>query len=1042
MVEDQVLSLVTNLTAAGVTTTAAASTTRARDVLRRRQYSEEIESVATEFMQTLESAIEAENRRLESNELAGVTNDWTTIAEELAATRSDRHVQDTRPLESEQVDLLFRDEEEAVDELARAIADAKGFNLDQTPELRDALKAALSRAYREAIVKFEQELAGTDLADVFEMEIGIKLSTQVEKLEQRLAELGANIESLLTQPARDEGFRQLTPSGFSLGPEPRPERSWRIGFTFADVKAEIPAERIGRTGGELASVELLDALRDGEDRLIVGGAGSGKSTLCKQVATRWYDDESLGPVLYRESGAGGGSSFTSVEAMRQAITATDSHTLVVVEDAVQPEANAIFEVVESLSGYPDVSFLLDDLHTEVEEFDGSGPVESSLRPRQEDILNSLTRYHIPSLSVTDVERVIDAFEAATGKSVDRPAESLHEEINTRSDIGVGEMMLLSFLLPVGGGEDAATGLERNVRNRFETLDPTSATQLRDLSRFNEELVADIGVMVAILNASGIGIRPELVHSLGVEYGNDWETHDEIAEIRAALEGWFLYSARTASAADIVRTTHRLWSTLYLRELALKHELRQQESRRRSRSEKRFARCLNALFGAIDDPDERAALEEEFPRSSVLDRIENDPSTFAEELILDVFEIGENWPVLASLYGTTKSARYRFPDSCPGSVVLRAKELRGHTHRLRGDTAEARAEYEDVLELAQERDARRIQGRSYNHLGLVAEAETDLDTAVQRFEEGLEIFRSLQSPRGEAMCLSNLGLVAKKKGELETAKEYYERGLERFRDLNGTYIEIACLGNLGVLTQELGELSTARSYLRQSLELARSIDDRQGKAEALLGLGLIARNEGNFETASEYTERGLDIEQELGNRHGEAKALGIQGLIAREQDSLPEAREYCNRSIELFEVIGDEHGEATILGILAVVERNSGAHRDAAEAISRSLNLFTALGDRLGVAECRGLAGTIDIVRGETEVGRRKFGESLSDVRDIGARLTELQLIRHHMQAEFKQENSERVRTLYEQAQSCLAEVDDELGYEQELVEQYYRQVTS
>jgi tetratricopeptide (TPR) repeat protein len=640
-----------------------------------------------------------------------------------------------------------------------------------------------------------------------------------------------------------------------------------------------------------------------------------------------------------------------------------------------------------------------------------------------------------------VEQVIEAFEAATGKSVDRPADTLHEEINTRSDTGVGEMMLLSFLLPVGGGEDAATGLERNVRNRFETLDPTSSTQLRDLSRFNEELVADIGVMVAILNASGIGIRPELVHTLGMEYGNDWETHDEIAEIRAALEGWFLYSTRTESAVDVMRTTHRLWSTLYLRELALNHEQRQQNSRRRSRSEKRFARCLNALVGTIDDSDTRDALEEEFPNSPVLERIADDPTEFAEEVVLEIFEIGENWPVLASLYGTTNSARYQFPDSCPESVVLRAKELRGNTHRLRGDTSQARAEYEDVLDMATELEARLIQARSYNHLGLVAEAETDLDTAVEHFEESLEIFRSLQSPRGEAMCLSNLGLVAKKKGDLEAAKEYYERGLERFRDSDGTYVQVACLGNLGVLTQELGELSTARSYLRQSLELSRSINDRQRKAEALLGLGLIARTEGNFETAKEYTERGLEIERELGNRYGEAKALGIQGLIARERGRLQRAREYCDRSVELFETIDDQHGEATILGVLAVIERDSDAHQDAAEAISRGINLFRSLGDKLGVAECRGIGGTIDIARGNTEAGRRKFADSLSDIRNVGARLTELQLVRQHMQVEYEQGNVERVRDLYEEAQSCFTEVEANLGYEQELVEQYYRQVS-
>jgi len=1039
MVEGQVVSLVTSLAATGITATTAVSATKARDILRRRRYSEEIEDVATEFMQALESAIEAENERRDTKELAGVVDDWSAVAMHLARSGDAADV-DGKHREHEQIDLLYGDEAAAVRRIAEAIAATQGYDLEQTPGLRDALETALTRAYREAIADFEGRIAGTDLADAFASETNLRLSEQLGALQTRLAELGADIESLLTQPARDEGFRQLTPSEFALGPDPRPERCWRIGFTLADARAGLPAERLGQRGGQEASAELVEMLRAGEDCIVVGGPGSGKSTLCKQVAVRWDEDADAGPVLYRESGAGGGSEFASVEALKEAITATDAHTLVVVEDAVQPGGNAIFEVVENLSGYEGVSFLLDDLRREVEEFEGAGPVESSLNPRQADVVSTLRRYHLPRLSKDDISRVVAAFESATGRTVDRTRGELRRELSTRSDVDIGEMMLLSFLLPVGGGPDGATGLERNVRNRYETLDPDADTALRDLSRFDPDLVADVGVMVTLLNASGIGIKPELVHALAAEYGHDWETHDEIADIRAALEGWFLYATQTETGAEVLRTTHRLWSTLYLRELATDHEGRQQSSRRRARSERRFGRCLKALFALFDDPDQRAELEREFPDSPVLDRIAADPGATAREYVLSIFELGEHWPALAALVGTDRSARYRLPDACPGETRLRASELRGHAHRLRGNYGNARTEYQRVREAAAEADAHSLTAQNWNHLGLVAEAEGDLDTARDHFEQSREIFRQSDDRRGQAMCLSNLGVVARKEGQLARAQELHERSLDLFRDAPGRHIEAACLGNLGIIAQTRGDLPTGRESLRRSLDIARGLGDRHLKAEALTGLGLVARHEGTFETAAEYVQRGLQIDRELGNRHGEAKALGIQGLVARGRGDPETARDCYDRSLALFRTIADDHGEATVLSELAMLDCEAGEYDRARERIERSRNILDTLGDSHGVAESLGLAGAIDVARGATDAGREKLADARSRFADIEAPLTELQVLRHHAEYERDRGNDERVRALFADAQDCIDRAEADLGYEQERIEACYHAV--
>jgi len=167
------------------------------------------------------------------------------------------------------------------------------------------------------------------------------------------------------------------------------------------------------------------------------------------------------------------------------------------------------------------------------------------------------------------------------------------------------------------------------------MQPGSDEALRDLSRFDPDLLTDVGVMVNLLNASGIGIYPELVHALGHEYGHRIETHDEIHQICDELTGWFLF--QTDGREEQVRTTHPLWSTLYLRAVAQDHYQQQTGSRRRDQSEPHAARCLQALFALVDDADHCEAGGREFPGPSVMAAIDGDTEAKADEYVRSIFE---------------------------------------------------------------------------------------------------------------------------------------------------------------------------------------------------------------------------------------------------------------------------------------------------------------------------------------------------------------------------------------------------------------------
>ena len=531
-----------------------------------------------------------------------------------------------------------------------------------------------------------------------------------------------------------------------------------------------------------------------------------------------------------------------------------------------------------------VSFLLDARPAEFGQFGASKATDRTKR-RLGELLNDVPQYQLPAITEADIERVVDAFEETTERTVRRDSADLHAQVTGEDAEEFGAFLLLSFHLPVGGDpidrEGTETGLEAHVRSRYETLDsPGSEDAVRDLSGFDPELLADVSVMVNLLNAAGIGIHPELVHALAAEYGHDIDTHDEIADIRAALEGWFLYP--TSGDDGPVRTTHELWSTLYLRHLAREHAAQQAASRRRDRSEPRLARCLDALFRLCDDERHREELTREFPDSVVLASIADDPGAAATEYVEAIFA-GARWPMMAPLFGTTHTARYDLPGIISEDTGQWVAVARGRAHQRRGAYAKARTEYERQLKEAREADDRHGEATSLNDLGEVARKLGEYENAREYHQQSLDIKRDISDHNGAATSLDNLGLVAQRQGEYEDAREYHQQSLDITEITGDRRGEAYSLNNLGNVDQVLGEYEDAREYYRQSLDIFRDIGDRRGEAGSLNNLGLVAQRQrqGEYEDAREYYRQSLDISREFEHARAEQVELRLAQLPENE-----------------------------------------------------------------------------------------------------------------------------------------------------------------
>lgn len=818
-----------------------------------------------------------------------------------------------------------------------------------------------------------------------------------------------------------EGFVRLTPEYFARRAPSPPTVAWRTGFGLADVHAGYALDREATRDGNRFDFadDLVSRLRDGTDHALLGAPGSGKSTVCKSVACRWYE-QGIGPVFYRTSDSG--ATFDSTARVREHLRTAegDGHVLVVVEDAVRADANAIFRVMQSFSGSENVTFLLDARASEWNDHD----TLATDVPREAYHRETIETVTVPSLDAPERERVVRQFERATGHEFGSAVrDELRDEASVASDAERAT------------ATDDASELLPLVHRLVMHADPltvydveTPTTLVEDVRRTcqdlyeDDELVFDVCLLATLLDVAGIGVRPALLSALA-----DEGTADEIDAVRVALselDGRVVFETETNAITETApyRTVHERWSALFLDQYL---ELTSESAARR-----RAGRCLTALLALADDETKRNRIAAAFADAPSVERIETAPEKWAEATVERLFDVGLRRSGLAPLFGRTDDSHLELPEACSLSTaadctlwrakmarqrgVLNeadeeyealsgvvgdadaedswAKRLRGQQLHGRGTVAWRRSEfdaaesyYRRAIDYYRETDDGRRRARVRMDLGLVSMTNGDYETAETAFDRSRTLYHEFGDVRGEALALANLAGIVSRTETLETAIEQYQRALDCSDALDDYRIEVNCLQGIGRAVAFRGDLDRATSYCTRALERCRERGIRDFEAYSLAQLGLIRRIRGDFERAEEYHRRCLDIRQEIGDRRGEAWSLATLGTFARERGAFDAAVEYCTKSREICLEIDDRVTEADGLTELGAIAHAQGNLDTAEERASSGLDRYEEAGNRFGAATSHRLLGRVACDRDRFETAEDHLRQSLDAFEDMGYR---------------------------------------------------------
>lgn len=784
-------------------------------------------------------------------------------------------------------------------------------------------------------------------------ELKLTISDIDDKIERTEESLNTRFTSILEANLKDEGFDRLSPYYFEQHEPGDPATNWRTGFGLKAVHAGRALDRTEPTERPRTkcSETLISALKSGENRVVLGRPGTGKSTLCKIVACRWYDNR-YGTVFYRESGA---QQFSRAGILEERIRQAERHILVVVEDVARENAKDILKLLLEFRGDDSVSFLLD---SRIEEWDSL--TRELTNPRVLNLKQELGQYYVPDFDEYECARALRKFKKHTDHEVRETPEGLLEAIET--DHGVGEMYLLGHRLSSFDFDQPNT-LLADVRTFYNNI--TSQ---------EDEMARKIALTINILNAAGRDIHPEILHALT----DSGEGHERVDEVIYEFAGRLLFRGDGAHQSH-----HPYWSQQYLA-YACENDA--------NSTIRLFEKCLNSIFHLIDEPQKRDGVREWYRydmETDYFDQIEQDPQGTADSIVQDIFEIGRRHPTLAPLFNTSSHSDIEIPDSCSPKIALNAIMWRGEMYLKKGELEKAKAEFQSLLERADETETlsdtttETIKGQAYLDLGELFRKHGKLEQARNRLERSIEVFDSLGNSRWKARSYAELGVVERRNANLKDADRWYEKSINLSRDVNYKFGEVIALNNRAMVKKDRGNLESAEKDAQRALKKKRDCGHSPSSvAISYNTLGEIYYEWGKLDDAEWHLNRSLQKKQLVGYRSGIAWSQYYLGLVKHEQGEIEKAREYLTDSLEIRQDIEDPLGQGRCLNALSELSIENGKLNQAEGRLDRSLSKIEEVGDSMGMARNELYRAHIKLDRGELAEADAHFSKALEKFREI------------------------------------------------------------
>jgi CHAT domain-containing protein/tetratricopeptide (TPR) repeat protein len=224
------------------------------------------------------------------------------------------------------------------------------------------------------------------------------------------------------------------------------------------------------------------------------------------------------------------------------------------------------------------------------------------------------------------------------------------------------------------------------------------------------------------------------------------------------------------------------------------------------------------------------------------------------------------------------------------------------------------------------------------LGLTAMRSGDFEAARSHGEAGLELKLALADHPDLARSYNALGLLAEAEVRLVDALRLYDRAREAALAAGDRRTAAAATGNSGLVHAYLGDLDRAAALLGEMRETAVALGETRLEGNALTNLAMVAVWAGDPYSALEPLAAARRLYQELDYPLGEQVALGQLATALEAMGRHQEALAAVDHALTLSRQHGLKGQEAENLGILAGLFAGLGDTRRALRHLEEAADL--------------------------------------------------------------------------------------------------------
>jgi predicted ATPase/class 3 adenylate cyclase len=302
---------------------------------------------------------------------------------------------------------------------------------------------------------------------------------------------------------------------------------------------------------------------------------------------------------------------------------------------------------------------------------------------------------------------------------------------------------------------------------------------------------------------------------------------------------------------------------------------------------------------------------------------------------------------------------------------RALAALGSLLLLRGETAEAEADFQEAKELASSHGDEITQARSASGLGYAAFRRSELAAATASWQEALEHAERAGDERVSAGILRSLAIAAGSRGDQVLAGSLLDRAIASAEHARDDQLLRLLLGPRAEIDLWLGRYAEARDLYGQALELASTIGDLSARPLLLCELGWVALLTGDLVTAVELASDAAELAEDVGNRRTLASALRLRG------EALVRRCEFAPATDDLQHALAVAQELAAPAEIAGVLCSQAGSeleqqHMDEARRLAGSALALTRLGHAMRVFFPQWVLGVAALAGGDHEVAAGQF----------------------------------------------------------------------